>query len=550
MMREARGPKRVRRRPRKSARPSSRRQEAPTMTATVPSSVAAAEAAQKEKEEKAEAKAKAEQPKAEVWYQKEGTARAAEPLWPDGCTFEMNYVTPWAVGYINPLKEDDEIIMLERHSVVPSHEEVTIKTKLEEMSIKIFLKFWIDDVTQPDGGHYSEAKPLGRINIKGLMPADVLKKRAKHARRKVKAHTSKEAKEALNFEQECQLKFKMSVRGFLEADLTCDPMSAKSAVKLVPRPKIPELRAGHWCKFMGKPFVVEAVHPPPVGTYDDNARIEVKVRALEEGLPQGWDEDSEREPGPDGERWPKGLFLDYGEREIDVPFDQLKHSQASSKGMSEEAKKKAEATKKRPVAVEDFVQIATNVYDVDANPEYKQFRYDVLGDEVDLEYVGVDKKFVAAQLKDWDAQVADELKNRDNKAAAEDEEEEEEEPKFLGLNPTWLTRRHVNAAEKFHIDEENKAAEREAQLRMANETKTKLEEVGVIEMAAKAEENGTLLEPIQKTALIDPMEEAIGEQLDHAILQMEQASALGEYPFEVGLGHGVVANMTLVVIKG
>ena len=85
---------------------------------------------------------------------------------------------------------------------------------------------------------------------------------------------------------------------------------------------------------------------------------------------------------------------------------------------------------------------------------------------------------------------------------------------------------------------------------MANETKNKLEDVGVIEMVAKAEKNGKLLESIQKIALIDPMEEAIGEQLDHAILQMEQASALGEYPFEVGLGHGVVANMTLIVTKG
>ena len=395
-------------------------------------SVAMAEAAEKAKEEKAEAKRKAEQPRAEVWYQKEGSAVAAEKLWSDGCTFEMNYVTPWAVGYVDPLT-NDEVIMLDRHSVVPSHNVVEVSTKNEQLSIKVFVKFWNEE-----GAHLSEAKPLGRINIEGLIPADVLKARAKHARRKVKVNKTKEGKKADNFEQTCLLKFKLSVRGFLEVDLNCDPMSAKSAIKLVPRPKIPELRPGNWCVFMGKPFIVEAVHPPPVGTFDDDARIEVKVRTLEEGLPHGWE---------------GSLMLDYGEREVDIPFDQVKHLQHSSKGMSEEEKKEMEAVKKRQVDVKDVVQVATNVYDVAANPDYKQFRYDVLGDEVDLTYVDVDKKFVETQLKDWQAQVADSLKNRDNKeAAAEEEEEEEEDPKFLGLNPDWLTRRHVNAAEKFHID--------------------------------------------------------------------------------------------------
>merc|ERR1712023_67400 len=149
-----------------------------------------------------------------------------------------------------------------------------------------------------------------------------------------------------------------------------------------------------------------------------------------------------------------------------------------------------------------IVSVATNVYDVAVNPEYKQFRYDVLGEEVDLDYKPVNKNFVTEQLKGWEEQVKDSLKNRNNKAAAA--EVEEEEPKFLGLNPTWLTRRHVNAAEMFHIQEEIKAAEREAQARMANETKRKLEEMGVVEMRGKADDEGKLLDPIKKDALINP----------------------------------------------
>ena len=498
--------------------------------------VAVEEARKAAEEAKAEAEAKSSQPRAEVWYQKEGTAVAATPLpvWaPDAeeVSFEVNYVTPWSIGYVDP-NSGEEVMMIDRHALIPSVNATTISTRNEELSIKIIIKYWSDEL-----GKLLEAKPFGRIKIKGLIPADVIKGREKYNRRKMKKIKHKQGEDFLKFEQTVDFKFKMSVRGFLEVDLTCDPMSAKSAVKLVPRPKVPELRPGNWVVFMGVPFVVTHIVPPDHVTFEDDAKVGVTVKKLEEGLPG---------------QWTGSHMLDYGERECDIPYDQVKHLLGSGKGMTEQQKKEADEIKKRPVSKGDVVQVPTNLYDVDANPEYKQFRHDVMGDEVTLDYVPIDKKFYASQLKAWEAQVQDQIKNYDNVAleAAGADDEEEEEPKFLGLNPEWLTRRHVNAAEMFHINEENKAAEREAQLRMANETRRKLEETGVIELTAKATEEGQLLVPIQKGALIKPMEEAVDEQLDHAEIKIEQVAALGEFPYTVGLGHGVVAQMTLVVVKG
>merc|ERR1719453_2017968 len=110
----------------------------------------------------------------------------------------------------------------------------------------------------------------------------------------------------------------MTVRGLLEVDLECPDMGVKSKMNLVPRPQVQQLRPSNWIGFMGKPFVVETVkavgqfgNPINVGEYDPNSRIEVECTVLE-GLPRA-----------DWEAHGHTLYLDYGERECDIPYDQV-----------------------------------------------------------------------------------------------------------------------------------------------------------------------------------------------------------------------------------